>query len=648
MTAFDDLSLLRAFVSIVESGNISAAARRLKIPQPSLSRHLRILEERAGASLLKRDTHHMHLTDAGRRFADDARAILGLAEEASERLGEGQVTLRGHLRLFATIDLGQTAVTRLIARFLQANPGVTAELGYTNRPVQMIEAGYDAGVVAGRVTDERVVARPAGTIGRYLVASPELRRSPAPCEGAEPPEIVAVGGALRRAVRRQRQHDDAAFAGASGAAPPHRARFDLGGRVESAPGRAGRSGRLGLARLAGARRRGERPAHPRASEVDRARPAAQRHLLRGAQPARAGAGLHRDRGEPDGRGDASEIGEILRFRLRHGAAASGRVGFPPAVVPTVPSGLSPMLRLFLQPPAKSTAVDAAPLSGGAPLRPTIATLLVCAGYYVGGAIAIELRFQPGGISGIWLPHGILTAALLAAPVRRWWLYAAALLPTHLHLVSTFQGPVPLQTMLIQFGGNIAQAGVAAAVLRRALGQPPRLDSLSRMGAFIVVAAFLAPCLISALVAWLFAATGWVDDFWLAWKRRTYSLMCAAVIIGPAILHLATGGLAANRRAPPRQIVELALLTAVLAAALLAPFAWEPARLHHQWLLFVAAATAGVVGRTFRTRRAGAAPAGRCGRDPAEHEGRPRGVCRRLRRRDSSWRYRRFSWPSPSR
>jgi DNA-binding transcriptional LysR family regulator len=174
MTAFDDLTLLRAFVSIVESGNISAAARRLKVPQPSLSRHLKILEERAGATLLKRDTHSMHLTDAGRRFIDDARAILGLAEEAADRLTEGQMTLRGHLRLFATIDLGQTAVTRLIAGFLRANPGVTAELGYTNRPVQMIEEGYDAGVVAGRITDERVVARSAGTIRRYLVAAPEL------------------------------------------------------------------------------------------------------------------------------------------------------------------------------------------------------------------------------------------------------------------------------------------------------------------------------------------------------------------------------------------------------------------------------------------------------------------------------------------
>jgi DNA-binding transcriptional LysR family regulator len=53
MTAFDDLSLLCAFVWIVECGRISAGARRLKIPQPTLSRYLRVLEKRCGKALLR-------------------------------------------------------------------------------------------------------------------------------------------------------------------------------------------------------------------------------------------------------------------------------------------------------------------------------------------------------------------------------------------------------------------------------------------------------------------------------------------------------------------------------------------------------------------------------------------------------------------
>src|SRR5262245_27961533 len=128
MTAFDDLALLRAFVRIVESGTISAAARSLKLPQPTLSRHLRTLEDRAGTTLLLRDTHRMRLTDAGHRLLADARALLTIADEAGERLHGDRVELRGHLRLFATVDLGQSAVSRLVARFLLAHPGMTAEL----------------------------------------------------------------------------------------------------------------------------------------------------------------------------------------------------------------------------------------------------------------------------------------------------------------------------------------------------------------------------------------------------------------------------------------------------------------------------------------------------------------------------------------
>jgi molybdenum-dependent DNA-binding transcriptional regulator ModE len=103
MTPFDDLELLRVLLRIVESGSISAAARSLKIPQPSLSRHLRTLESRAGARLLQRDTHHLHLTGAGQRLLDSARNLLALADEATDRLREGHATLQGHLRLFSTI-----------------------------------------------------------------------------------------------------------------------------------------------------------------------------------------------------------------------------------------------------------------------------------------------------------------------------------------------------------------------------------------------------------------------------------------------------------------------------------------------------------------------------------------------------------------
>jgi len=199
-------------------------------------------------------------------------------------------------------------------------------------------------------------------------------------------------------------------------------------------------------------------------------------------------------------------------------------------------------------------------SAKTPVAKVLATSLVCAGYYLGGAIACTLKFEPGGISGIWLPHGILLAALLLSPLRLWWLYVVALVPTHLHLVRTFQGPVPLVVMLIQLGGNVTQAVVPAAVLRRSLGDSPRLSTLSRMGALILIGAFLAPCLVSAGVASLFVITHWVGDFWIAWQRRTFCVMSAAVIVTAPIIHLVTGDFAAIRRASRHHIAEFSLLS----------------------------------------------------------------------------------------
>lgn len=174
MTAFEDLSLLRAFVSIVECGSISAGARRLKVSQPTLSRQLRALEEQCGTALLRRDTHAMCVTPVGQRLLSDARTMLAHAEEADQRLRDEQMELSGHLRLFATIDWGQWVVTPMLSKFLQLHPKVTVELALTNRPLHMLREGCDIGILPGKITDESVVARPAGTIVLHLAAAPSL------------------------------------------------------------------------------------------------------------------------------------------------------------------------------------------------------------------------------------------------------------------------------------------------------------------------------------------------------------------------------------------------------------------------------------------------------------------------------------------
>jgi PAS domain S-box-containing protein len=220
-------------------------------------------------------------------------------------------------------------------------------------------------------------------------------------------------------------------------------------------------------------------------------------------------------------------------------------------------------------------VDAPGPTSGAAARPmhpnarlVLAVFLVCAGYYATGIVALALRLEPGGISAIWLPHGVLLAALMLTPVRAWWLFLAAVLPAHLHLVRQFQGPAPLDVMFVQYGGNILQAVLGALAVRRFVGTPPRLDTLRHMTDFIVLGVVLPVLIVSALAAALFVLAGWVGDFRLAWHRRTLTAICGAVALTPLILAVAPGGMAAIRAAPWRRSLEFAALTiGVLALAM---------------------------------------------------------------------------------
>ena len=236
-------------------------------------------------------------------------------------------------------------------------------------------------------------------------------------------------------------------------------------------------------------------------------------------------------------------------------------------------------------PTDAPAVDAVPARGHPARRALIATLLVCAGYYAGGALGMGMRLVPGGPTEIWLPQGILLAALLTAPVSRWWLYAVALLPTHVHLTVTLSPHVPASMMFVQFVGQFVQSAVAAAMLRPVLGNPPRLDSLRRMGAFIFGGTFLVPLVVQAVVVGIYLAGGFVHDFWAPWQQRVLARMAGSVSVATPILSFAANGLVGIRRGP-RRGVELVLLTACLIVALPVLFAWEPSHPPHQWLVIV--------------------------------------------------------------
>src|SRR4029078_19331 len=79
-----ELRHLRYFVAVAEEENITRAAARLHVSQPPLSRQIRDLEEELGVALLERGAKHVRLTDAGRIFLNEARAVLERVQQATK------------------------------------------------------------------------------------------------------------------------------------------------------------------------------------------------------------------------------------------------------------------------------------------------------------------------------------------------------------------------------------------------------------------------------------------------------------------------------------------------------------------------------------------------------------------------------------
>ena len=124
-----ELRHLRYFVAVAEMENVSRAAmQRLHVSQPSLSRQIRDLEDEMGVQLLERTAKSVRLTEAGRAFLDEARAILKQTEDAVGKVraiaGKGETEL--HVGDWPLATAG--VMPRLLGAFQKAMPNVRVKL----------------------------------------------------------------------------------------------------------------------------------------------------------------------------------------------------------------------------------------------------------------------------------------------------------------------------------------------------------------------------------------------------------------------------------------------------------------------------------------------------------------------------------------
>jgi DNA-binding transcriptional LysR family regulator len=121
-----DPELLRTFLAVAQSLSFTQAAASLGIRQPTVSQHIRKLEQAVGRPLFIRDTRSVTLTADGEAMAGFARSILGSYEQAVGYFtGSG---LSGRVRFGVTDDLALTSVPRILRDFRQLYPRIALDL----------------------------------------------------------------------------------------------------------------------------------------------------------------------------------------------------------------------------------------------------------------------------------------------------------------------------------------------------------------------------------------------------------------------------------------------------------------------------------------------------------------------------------------
>jgi len=123
-----ELRHLRYFVAVAEEQNVTRAAARLHVSQPPLSRQVRDLEDELGVALFVHGAKSVRLTEAGRVFLTEARAVLMRADQAVQTVKAVASGQRGEINVGYAPSLTVELLPRTLRIFQEANPGVRVRL----------------------------------------------------------------------------------------------------------------------------------------------------------------------------------------------------------------------------------------------------------------------------------------------------------------------------------------------------------------------------------------------------------------------------------------------------------------------------------------------------------------------------------------
>jgi DNA-binding transcriptional LysR family regulator len=206
------LEQLRIFVFVAERRHMTRAAEALGLTQSAASAAVAALEARHGVRLFDRVGRGLALTEAGRVFVPEARAVLLRARAAEQALIDLAGLRRGALAVAASQTISSYWLPGLIAAFAEAHPGLELRVGSGNTAEVarlVVEGDAELGFVEGVTDDPALMRRPVGGDRIAIYAAPGHPLFDAPIGAAE---LAAARWVLREPGSGTRSHFEQAIA----------------------------------------------------------------------------------------------------------------------------------------------------------------------------------------------------------------------------------------------------------------------------------------------------------------------------------------------------------------------------------------------------------------------------------------------------
>jgi DNA-binding transcriptional LysR family regulator len=166
-----DLRDLQAFVAIARTRNFRRAALEQRVSVSSLSQRLRAMEERLGVRLMNRTTRSVALTEAGELLLAGVGPAISDVSDALDRVRGLRDVPSGRLRINAPPPAIDLVLAPMVAPFLKAHPKVDLEIVAESSLIDIVDAGFDAGVRYGEHLAQDMIAVPLGPPQRYAVVA---------------------------------------------------------------------------------------------------------------------------------------------------------------------------------------------------------------------------------------------------------------------------------------------------------------------------------------------------------------------------------------------------------------------------------------------------------------------------------------------